>query len=268
MPYNPAEDSVGLSNPNSYIVITIPPTQQALVFRVKMKANDGYKVFDYGQLGSLTTDSTNLYTTIGGTPAGAASAPPANGTIAGTNYTQNFQFALNNAYDNTDMWYYPEDYRDRLFEVITLVTPAYLRVAVNIPTNVTQQGFQKNRVAGGIGQDFGYKRGRFQVVHLPRLHYGYQFGNDINLIPFVRLKFLYGEYIVEIPKNAQTIFQILNKDPRFPARWTSLPVVSYDPLIKDSLIRSYGFEGFPIFPIDQQAAAIQSYSTLLQEALV
>ena len=266
MTYEPV-DQYGLGITNSYLVTVLPPIQSALVFRIKAIANDGYKLFDYGQIPTLTTDSETAFTTIGGVPSFTAS-PPANGTIQQTCYTQNLTFPLTNAYDNTDMWYYPEDYRDRLFEVITNFTPAYLRVAVNIPTNVTQQGFQKNRVAGGIGQVFGYKRGRFQVVHLPRLHYGYEFGNDCNIAPYTRIKFQYAEYIVEIPKNPQTIFQILNKDPRFPARWTNLPIVSYDPLVKDSLIRSYGFEGFPIFPLDQQSAAINAYSDLLQEALV
>ena len=267
MTYDPV-DQFGLALANSYIVCVFPPTQAAMVWRVKAIANDGYKLFDYGRLPTLTTDAETQYVTNGGNPTGITPSPPAAGTIQQNCYTQNIQFALTNAYDNTDMWYYPEDYRDRLFEVITNITPAYLRVAVNIPTNVTQQGFQKNRVAGGIGQVFGYKRGRFQVLHLPKLHYGYEFGNDTNIVPYVRIKFLYGEYIVEIPQDPNTIFSILNKDPRFPARWSTLPVETYDPLLKTSLVNSYGFEGFPIYPIDQKATAITTYQSLLQEALV
>lgn len=267
---NDIVDGNGLNKDNTYLVVFIPPTQNALVFRVKGRANARNTIIDYGLIDTTTSTSNSNYTTTGVTTGGSTTSPAA-GTIAANSFTPNLQFdntntLFNNAYDKTDLWYYPEDYRERLFDIVTMTTPQYLRITVNIPTNVVQQGFQRNRIAGGADKDLGYRRGKYQVIQFPRLHYGWVFGNDTNMIPYVRIKFAYAEYFVEIPDNPMTIFNILNR--QIPARWQDLPIVQYDPTIRDSFIKAYGFEGFPIYPLDEQRTAIAEYTSLISQALI
>lgn len=251
---------MGLVEENGILVAYIPAASKALVFRVKSVLNKNYPVFFYGPLPYAT--GAVLPTFEGGT-----TSVPAAGVFPARAYEPDgITFPLAGAYDETDMWYTTEEFRDRLFHVIQEVTPGFLRVDAKIPKGVTQNRFQKERMMVGVEKDFGFSRGFFETVHVPRVHYGYRYANDTNLSVWTSVKFTYGEYVIETPKDAEFIFNVLVR--RIPSYWLTLPIMVYDSTIKDALQRVYGFEGFPLYAQDKRTEAISEYSRLLKEVVV
>jgi len=253
-------DELGLVREGDYITVFIGPSNRAFVFNVKSRANIGREVFNYGPIPLKSGETLPTYD-------GGSATVPANGVIPARAYTSSGRsFPLSGAYDETDMWYVPEDYRDRLFHVIQYVTPAFLRMDVQIPVNVPQGRFQKDKVMTGIERDMGFTRGRIETVHVPRLHYGYRYGNDVNASFYTFVKFVYGEYVVETPRDAQLIFDILVK--RVPSHWVSLPISVVDRAISSALLETYGIQGFPVYRVDQREEAVSEYESLLSEVKV
>jgi hypothetical protein len=251
-------DELGLVPENGYLTVFVPATSKAFVFWVKSRVNRGYERFHYGPLPLPAGLPLSSY--VGG------SVPvPANGVMPVLSYTpigMGLRFPLSGAYDETDMWYLPEDYRERLFHVISEVTPRWLRRDVEIPVGVVQGRFQRDKVTLGVDKLFGYARGRLEVVHFPKLHYGYRFGNDSNLNVYTGIRFTYAEYIVETPRDPELVFNVLSR--RVPSHWVTLPVTVYDDSIARAFRDVYGFEGFPLYPADKKAEAIKAYQELLK----
>lgn len=241
-----------LLKPNSYLVLYIPPSNRALVFRVK--SSQPFPQFCYGPIPIKSGETLTSY------DGGTVSAP-ADGVIPARSYTGAKTFPLSGAYDETDMWYYPSEERERLYHVFQLVTPGFLRADVQIPTGTIQTRFQRGRVITGLDRDFGFARGGLETFHIPKLHYGFRYGNDTNMALRTSVEFLYGEYLVETPKDAELIFGILQR--KIPAYWYDMPVVSYDPNIKSSLVDAYGFEGFLLYRLDEKDAALADYKRAL-----
>jgi hypothetical protein len=253
-------DELGLVLEGEYLTVFIPATTKAFVFRIKARTNKKYETLNYGPL--PLSAGTTLPTFDGGSVS-----VPANGVIPARAYTKDgITFPLTGAYDSTDMWYVPEDYRERLFHVIQYVTPAFLRMDVQIPVKVTQGRFQKDKIMTGVETDFGFSRGMYETVHIPKLHYGYRYANDTNVNLYTFVKFIYAEYIVEIPKNATLIFDILSK--RIPSHWLSLPINYMDKSIEISLMEAYGITGFTLYRIDERDKAIKEYDALLKEVKI
>jgi hypothetical protein len=252
-------DDLGLVQEGEHLTVFLPTTSKALVFRVKSRANRHYEVFNYGALPLTSGTSLPTY------DAGSTSVP-ADGVIPARAYTPGLSFPLDNAFDEGDMWYIPQDYRDRLFHVIQRITPAFLRVDVQIPMAVTQGRFQKDKIMTGIEKDFGFARGSCEVIHLPNIHYGYRYGNDTNVPLYTFAKFIYAEYVVETPKNSSLIFDILTR--RVPSYWISLPINIMDPVIEGALVETYGITGFPLYGMDERDKAVREYNTLLREVKV
>jgi len=253
-------DSLGLVKTGEYLTVFMPANQRALVFRVLGRVNEGREVLEYGPL--PLPAGTTLPTFEGG-----SASVPADGVLPGRAYTTTgITFPLTGAYDSGDMWYVPEDYRDRLFHVKTAVRPLFTRIDVQIPLGVTQGRFQKDRVVVGVDKDFGFSRGSIELVHLPKIRYGYRFGNDTNLDLKTHVTFTYAEYIIEIPKSPELIFDILVK--RVQSHWVVLPVAIMDRAISRALIDTYGFEGFPLYRIDERDEAIRKYGELLREVKI
>ena len=248
---------------NQILVVYIPATNRAFVWRVVSLNNRDLITIDYGPLPITANYPLSSYV------AGSILAP-ASGVMPGLSYIpvgSELTFPLSGAYDETDMWYLPEDYRERVFHVIAEVTPRWLRCEVTVPKGVTQGRFQRDKVTTGIEKTFGYKRGSIEVVHIPRLRYGYRFGNDSNLNVYTGVRFKYGEYVIETPKDAEFIFNVLTR--RIKAdRWISLPVQVYDDSVKRALMKDYGIEGFPLYGVYDKAKAISEYNSLLREVLV
>jgi hypothetical protein len=254
-------DELGLCPENSFLTAFIPATSKALVFRVKSRVNRRYEVLSYGPL--PLTSGTTLPTYEGGSVS-----VPADGVIPARAYTKDglaFSTALD-VLEKSDMWFLSKDDRERLFHVIQYVTPLFLRMDVQVPMGVTQGRFQKDRVSTGVDKDFGFSRGVYEIVHLPALRYGYRYGNDTNVNLYTSVKFVYGEYIVEIPRNASLVFDILTR--RVPSHWLTLPINYTDPSVERALTDTYGITGFPVYRVDQRDAALREYDALLREVKI
>jgi len=254
-------DELGLVLENNFLTLYIPATAEALVFRVKSRVNRGYEVLNYGPL-------PLAYGTTLPTYEGGSVSVPASGVMPARSYVKDgLEFSTTlDVYDKGDMWYLPEDCRDRLFHVLQYVTPAFLRMDVQIPVGVTQGRFQKERVTTGVDKDFGFTRGFMEIVHIPKIRYGYRYGNDTNINLVTNARFIYGEYIIEIPRNSALIFDILTR--RVASHWITLPISYMDSTVKSSLIDVYGVTGFPLYRLDQRNEAIAKYDQLLREVKV
>ena len=248
-------DELGLVRVGEHITVFIPATQTALVFRVRSRANAGGEVLNYGPL--PIRPGTTLPTYDGGSVT-----VPAEGVLPARSYTPvGVSFPMPGAYDPGDMWYTTEEDRDRLFHVKMYVHPPVVRVDLQVPVGVTQGRFQRNRVTVGVDKDFGFSRGYAETVHLPAVRYGYRFGNDTNLNLRTFARFVYGEYVVEIPRNPELVFDILVR--RVPSYWVTLPVNFADPAIESALTRVYGTKGFPVLRYDQRDEAVDEYRKVI-----
>jgi len=246
-------------NENEILVAYIPITNRALVFRVKSLQNKDATRIDYGPLPLNEGDSLPTYT-------GGTATVPEDGVFPANAYTPMdgaLTFPLEGAFDKNDMWYLPKDYNDRIFHVIGYYTPSWLRARVEIPIRTIQGRFQKDKVMTGVQYDFGFARGFTETIHLPNIRYGYLFGNDTNMTVYTRVTFEYGEYLIEIPRDAEFIFNVLQG--KVKAYWVTLPIVgSYDESVKKALNDVYGFEGFKLYGIYDKEKAVKEYSEHLR----
>jgi len=248
-------DELGLVRPNGYLVVFIPPTDRALVFRVKSRANQGCEVMHYGPLPVRAGETLPTYD-------GGTATVPENGVLPARSYVSDGRtFPLSGAYDESDMFYLPADEGDRLLHAVHTLSPSFLRADVQIPKGTTQGRFQKDRVITGVHTDFGFSRGRLEVVHLPEVHYGFRWGNDTNLDVYTGVTFAYAEYLVEIPRRPETVFDILTG--LRPAHWVSLPISTYDKAVQKSLLTAYGFEGFTVYGFDRRDEALAEYERIM-----
>ena len=255
-------DNLGLTPENGFLTVYMPAPAKALVFRVLSRTNKGYEKLAYG---ALPIDSGDSLTTLDGTSTTA----PADGVLAARSYTPSslmWETSETAVYDTTDMWYIPKEYRDILFEINLKLTPATLRVQVEIPKGTRQQYFQKTRLALDISKDWGWHRGYLELVQFPYVHYGYLFCNDLNAPVYTGAIFIYAEDVVEIPEDAELIFDILTR--KIPSKWVTLPIKSYAAELKANLIEVYGFDGFPIYGLHQKDKALAEYRELLKEAKI
>jgi hypothetical protein len=250
-------DELGLVLENEHLAVYIPATSSAFVFRVRSRINRGYERLHYGPL--PIPAGVPLPSYLGG------SIPvPASGVMPGTAYIpvgSGLSFPLSGAFDETDMWYVPPEWRDRLFHVRAELTPRWLRVELEIPKGVVQRKFQRDKVTVGIEKTFGFSRGCVEAIHFPGIHYGYRVGNDTNLNVWTGVDFTYAEYVVEIPRDAELIFNILTR--RAPSLWITMPIAVYDATIRNAFVEAYGIEGFPLYPANRRAEALRKYEELL-----
>jgi len=252
-------DELGLVRENELLVCYVPATNRALVWRVKARVN-AYPVLNYGPLPFTAGELLATY-------EGGSTAVPADGVLPARSYNSTGKsFPLRGAIDETDMWYLTDDYRERVFHVIQKVTPSFVRVDVQIPKNVVQGRFQRDKVVTGVDTDFGFTRGVYETVHLHKVHYGYRYGNDTNLSVYTNVKFVYGEYLIETPRDPELIFAVLTK--KVPSHWVSLPINVWDVTIERAMLDAYGILGFTVYGAHQRSEAIEEYRRLLREVRV
>jgi len=244
----------GLVREGEYLTVFIPAYERALVFRVKSVVNAGRERIHYGP---LPISEGDVLSTLDG---GSASVP-ADGVLPARAYTEALTFPMSDVFDTDDMWYIPADYRERIFHVIQSVTPSFLRIDAQIPPAVTQGRFQREKKIIGVEKDFGFARGEFEMIHFPEIHIGYRYANDTNVDLRTSVQFTYGEYVVEIPRDAETLFRILTK--KIESHWITLPISVADPSIEDALQKTYGILGFELFRSDQRDEAIAEYERIL-----
>lgn len=251
-------DKYGLVKDNELLTVYYPSTNKAMVFRVITRQNKEFETIDYGTLPLTAGDSLVTY-------EGAVAPVLKDGIMPARSYTAGKEFTFgNDIWDPSDMFFVPYTWNDRVFHVKMYVKPGFVRVGLQIPIGVNQSRFQKERVIGGVNYQtgFGYKFGEMETVHMPEIHYGYMFGNDTNLSLVTGVKFVYGEYIVKIPNSASLIFDVLSKS--YPAHWVGLPITTADSTITQSLKKTWGFDGFSVYPNLKRDQAIQEYSAILK----
>jgi hypothetical protein len=260
---------LGLVPEGGYLTLFVPALEGAAVFRVRSRVNRGFEVMDYGPLPIPAGTALPTY-------EGTSTTVPADGVLPARSYVRDgmqFPPIVSGTYSNTDMWHTSEDERDRLYHLKLYVYPPVVRVDVQIPTKIPQYKFQRGRVIVGVDSEFGFSRGFIEMVHIPYIQYGYRFGNDTNLNLKTFVRFVYGEYIVEIPRSPELIFDILTR--RVQSYWLTLPVSYVDPLIVDTLRRVYGFpvrDGVPqllrIYRHDERDRAVREYAEILRQLKV
>jgi len=258
-------DEWGFTQPNNYVQLFMPAYMSSIVLYVKYRHNPEWDLINYGPMPFTTSTAYNGYNGVGG---GAGGSPTAtvSGEIPAAAWIKQVQFSVPSTfyvqgtfpYGNTDIWYTQNN--SRLFEVKQWTSPSWLRVACDVPTGQVQETFQ-DTVAGGVDQDFGWKTGRYYTAHIPYIHYGYGYGNDTNAPVYTGMTFRYAEQEVSLCKDPTLVYQIING--LYPANTIELPIVTKQTQIDTALNQAYGFTGFPIYPKNQQAAAIAAYQGLI-----
>lgn len=255
-------DQYGLVNDNRYMVVFVPANARALPFRVISRHNRGGEVLPYG---SIPIDAAEVWASYdGGTTTAPVDNVIPNRAYTSTGSPKKFTPLddMTSVYDSSDMWYTSaEEFRTRLFHVYMDVFPRFIRCGVQIPTGQDQLRFQGNRVILGVGKSSGWTRGGLELVHFPELHYGYTFGNDLNIDVYNTVMFTYGEYVIGIPTDASLVFDILSGDK--PAHWVEMPIASYDASIRAAFERNYGIEGFPLYAREDRQDAMSEYSGII-----
>ncbi|TDA41737.1 MAG: hypothetical protein DSO07_02980 [Thermoproteota archaeon] len=249
---------------NEILAVYLPPAKAFIPFRVKAIVNKGYEEINYGAIPLSAGTSLNTFD-------GGAATVPAYGVMPARAYTPNgISFPApseiaSSVIQATDMWYTNESLAHRLFHVITLVTPAFLRMDIQIPKNVPQISFQGEKATMGIDKTFGFKRGKVETVIIPCVNYGWRFGNDTNMSVYTFVRFIYREYDIEIVKDPELIFNIAIQ--RFPAKWKTLQMSTLDPVVKSALERDYGadFKGFPIYSVYERDKAVSEYREIVRK---
>jgi hypothetical protein len=259
-------DELGLVVEGGYLTLFFPATESAIVYRVKSRVNRGYEVFDYGPLPITAGTPVPTY-------GGITISVPADGVLPPLSYTDDVSFpaipgtTLENVKEKSDIWYLSEDDRDRLFHVKTIIHPQVIRIDVRVPTGVQQARFQSGRAIVGVNTVMGFSRGSLELVRIPALRYGMRFGNDTGFYLKTFVRFVYAEYVVEIPRSPELIFDVLTR--RVPSHWLTMPVTHMDALIKDALTKTYGFTephwGFKLYRHDERDKAIREYSEVLRK---
>ena len=248
---------LGLLEENSFLVAYIPASNKALVYRVKAIVNKGYPIINYGPL--PLPSGTPLSTYDGG-----STTVPADGILPARAFTPTgISFPWTGAYDPSDMWYLPDSYRERIFHVIQYITPDFVRVDAEIPKGVNQGRFQRDKISTGVFYNFGFSRGKIEMIHIPEIRYGYRYGNDTNMDLYTFVRFVYGEYLIEIPTDPELIWNILQR--KIPSKWVSLPINVYDDSIRRALTKDYGIEGFTLYPVNKKPEAISEYSSVVKD---
>ena len=91
-------------------------------------------------------------------------------------------------------------------------------------------------------------RGRIETAFIPEVVYAFMVGNDTNINFRTGVRFTYGEYEIDVPKNPMTVLEILSG--MRPASWLTLPSTCYNNRIQAGLLNTYGYEGFTVYPRD------------------
>jgi len=247
---------------NDYLAVTIPATQSAMVFRVKVRVNPE-QMLQYGALPLATSDPA-----LSGMDAATVSIPAA-GVMPGRAYTaigRGYSMALTNAYDATDMWYTNEDYRDRIFYIVAKTTPSFLQLGLEFPKGVQQYRFQRDNVMAGVGTNFGFSRGAIETVQFPNIHQSLRIGNDSNLPVYTGLTYQYNELIIETPRDPLTIYNILAG--RIPSYRVDLPIMVQDSSIPIQLQKDYGYTGFDMTLLSTPNDAVTEYGNILKGVII
>jgi len=243
---------------NEYLVLYIPGTQTALVFRVISIVNKGFEKWEYGP---IPIPSGTTLPTLDGTTA----TVPVLGVLPARAFTP-ISITFPSPYNTevTDMWYFPTEQRSRLMIIKAKIRPEVLRVTIEYPQGSKQIYYLEGktyRYATGV-DPFGFKRGEIEWVQLPGIHVGLIFVNPYNINWFTYVTFEYLDMRIEIPKIPELIFDILVG--KVKATWITIPVNILTTELKNALEDAYGFLGFKLYNVYEREKAIREYKKLLE----
>jgi hypothetical protein len=254
---------------NGFLTILIPPINTAYVFRVINVRNPNFDTIPYGP---LPIPTGTVLPTLPGSPTPSVTVPadgvlPGFAVVAGE---KSIMFPpppdLRGLFDPSDMWFVgetPKKPLNTLFHIYHKISPEFLRVQLEIPKGTSQLVFQEGRAVMIVSSTFGFRRGNIEVIQFPGIHYGYTYANDTNMNLITNVTFYYKEYEINIPDDPALIFDIILG--RIPSKRWVFPVQSIDGRIKLAFNSAYGFEGFPIFRIDERDKAIAEYKNILMK---
>lgn len=264
-------DKNGLVKDGGYLVLLNPVAQtsgrvrtpimqrytKAMVFKVLSRQNT------FGE--SYTTNLPTTPLTVFRSYDSGTHVASANGCLPEYSYTSpaGIQFPMPGVENPDNMWDLDNTYYDRLFHTYLNVYPGFVRVGVDMPTGLNQARFQRTKKSVGIGTDIGWRYGFNEFVNIPEVDSSYQFGNTTNVELVPTCKFTYAEYIVGIPADPDVIFRVLTG--KEPAHRVAMPITTYDSAVSQGFIRTYGADGFKIYPSNQYAPAIEDYSAVISE---
>lgn len=248
---------------NDYLSVFIPAQKRSLVFQVVTKVNATTPIINYGALPLTSGLTLSLY-------AGGSVNVPADGQLPPGSYTsKGVKFPLpgsmTGSYDNNDMWYTNEEYRDRIFRII-LQTDPFVRVGLEYPLNVKQYRFQRDNVQVGPETDFGFADGVIETIQFPNIHQGWLFGNPTNLPLYTECRFRYEELIIRTPNDSEVIYDVLAGN--IPRYQVNLPISVQDPSLQQNLLKNYGYYGFDTTLVSDKVAALKSISDNLTKVLI
>jgi len=241
--YRQIIDKLGLVLPNRYLVVYLTDYGGILAYRVLGRVNVGYEHFEYG-------------------PIPVAYDGHAKGVIPSETKTDSITFPYQPLAPEIrpDMWWYEEP--DKLFHVIAKILPPFLRFFLEIPQTIVPITFRT--ITSDLKKDFGFTRFEIETIFLPRIHYGWVFYNPTNIDLYTWVHFLYGEYLVELIRKPETIFDLMIG--RIPAHWVTLTckkTVGFD----EALARTYGLvEPYvaKFYPIEERPKAVAVYGEVFK----
>ena len=251
---NGVTDRLGLVRENKLLVVVIPREDVALVFRVVYR-----KVFklEYPMLPLKKGMTLAMY-------GGGTVTVPEDGIFPPMSFTDRcVYFPMPNAYDPTDMFYVPKDWKDTIFHVYHHVKPGWIRIEVEIPPDTIQISYQRDKISGGVSTNFGFARGTIEVIHLPDVKVGYKFGNDTSAAVLTSDFMIIGEYHVELVLEPEVVFDAIVG--KIPAYVYTLPVYRTTDYVMSKIEETYGFRGFPIYPSYKREEAIKTYEEIVKQ---
>lgn len=197
MDYQNLLDEYGLLKNNSVLAVYFPSVRGFVPFRVLYRENQGYEKFNYGP----------LPVSFPGYEAGVIPAGQTTDSIT-------FPYYELPEEQRVDMFYYTEP--GRLIHAHIYISPILLRGLVEIPKGSKTYSYL-DKVTQDLTKDFGFFRGYKEMIFLPKIHIGWKFYNPTNLDLRTNLHIVYGEYRVELVKEADVIYEIMTK--KHPAYW-------------------------------------------------
>lgn len=191
-------ECVGLVN----LVVSFPMWEAILAYRVLARVNKGFEEINYG-----------IFPIPPAAPTGVVGAGATSGRFG-------FSWAVLPAERRSDMWWF--DDTDKLLQVKIRVSPFLLRNFIFIAVGTQEAQFLGIATADDtVPSDFGFWRGTIELPILPYMHIEMSSYNHTNFNLIGDVRFEYGEYRVELIKDAELLWKLMTK--RELAHWLTLP---------------------------------------------
>jgi len=237
-------DKYGLVRNGGVLAIYFPYKNAILPLRVVYRENEGFEHFLYGP----------LPISFSGYDAGVL---PAGQRVEGIT----FPYTMLPAEMATDMFYYTE--AGRVIHAHLYFSPIMLRVNVEIPVARKMYSYL-GKVTQDLAYDFGWFRGKKEMVFLPKIHIGWDFYNPTNLDLRTNLTIVFGEYRVELVFDPEAIYGVVTR--RYPAHYVTFGGRYWFPELTDAL-RILNVDEDSLIPILPEYTPKDQYLSKIKECI-